>query len=165
MHIDESVNHFSSLPVEVVEYIFNFLDLKDLKECSLVNQNFGNVISGSHKLMNCFTLRIHGYNRCDSDLKEISEMGRRFQKIKFLDMVCSKMNIAVAGMEEIGRYATKVIIRYCNAPTITPILPCFPNVVKLELWSFSGSIETISPTLFPKLKHLKLHRSPNVSSI
>lgn len=129
-----------------------------------MNKNFNEVISGSRKLISRFILHISGHDE-NQHLEEIATLRRRYQKISFVNMNCSQMKIATAGIEQVGCNATEIFILASDAPKSRQLLPCFPDVVKLELCFISGSIETLSPTLFPKLKHLKLHDAVNVSTI
>lgn len=149
--------------MEVFEHILSFVNFYGLEECLLVDKTFNDIILGSPKLMNRFVFHIHGYKLKDSELKKITSMKRRYQKIKIQNMDANQLEIAIAGIQEVACKATEVRIHDCAPPVSSPLLPCFPNVVKLELKRFSGSSETLSPTLFPKLKHLKLHYASNVS--
>lgn len=163
MQIDKSVDHFSRLPVEVIEHIFNFLGVEGLMPCTLVNQHFSKVISGSRKFMSRFTLRINGYLQLDNILKGMATLRRRYQKFSFLNMDHCQMESIIARLDANLKNATEVNIFSSEAPKSRQLLSCFPNVVKLTLGYF-GSTETFSPTMFPKLKHLKLYDGVNVSS-
>lgn len=71
----------------------------------------------------------------------------------------------MAEMQKIGGNVIEVVLSFCDAPESRQLLSCFPNVVKLSLGHFYGIAETISPTLFPKLKHLQLEYPCNVSCL
>lgn len=162
------VDHFNRLPVEVLEHILSFINF-NLRECLLVNKKFKDAILGSPKLMNRFVLKIDGiidrstFNM-KNDLNELANLKRLYRKIKITNLSSKSLDTAIPGIRLAGSEATEVIIYGCGPPERKQLLPCFPNLVKLELSFSKESGETLAPTLFPKLKHLKVDGVENVSS-
>lgn len=121
-------------------------------------------MQSSRKLMSCFALNVDGNILCDKNLNGFAAMNRRYQKVKILNMSANQIEINIVGIKEAGRKATEIKIENCALLESMPLLPCFPNVVKLELGGIFGGSETLSPAAFPRLKHLKLSFGCNVSS-
>lgn len=115
--------------------------------------------------MRRFFLHINGTNVGDKDVKEIVKLRRLYQKLRIHNMTANQIETNIAAIEEIGCRVLEVKIENCSTTASRQLLPCFPNVVKLEIKNFSGSVESLSPTKFPKLKHLKLQRADNASEI
>lgn len=165
MNIEDNFDHFTRLPIEVVENIFTFIKREDLRECLLVNKIFNEIIIGSWKLMKHLTLFIDGSVRNNYKLKQIATIGRRYEKIKICNLYYQDIEIVDSGLRQIGKVATEVEILFCIVSDTKQLLSCFPNVTKLSLKKFYGSAAIISPTLFPKLKHLRLNSENSVSFV
>lgn len=159
--MQQFVNYFSRLPVEVVENIFIFLDPDSLMSWSLVDKKFNDVIRNSREVMRQFVLHIDGLK----NLEEIATFRRRYQKIKFLDTNLDKIQEALAGMQDIGCEGTEIEIVNCSLYVSSQFredLLSFSNVVRLESTALFG-IKVLGPTMFPNLKHLKIQQPWDVS--
>lgn len=162
LFIEDKKNLFDRLPVEVVEHIFTFSDLKDLKACSMVCQRFNEIISGSCKVMRRFVLHIDGkiYRRGIDhdllDLRKLAAIRRRYQRIKIVGSWEFQTKFVLAVLRENGCKVTDVKLEDCVLPKEENLLSCFPNVVKLEITGIFYYDKVVETDLLSKLKHLKL---------
>jgi hypothetical protein len=156
---------FESIPNEVLEHIFSFLDATSLKNSVLVESRWNEVISYSPKTMKTLplTVRLHRPSN-----QEITQFSRRYEAVAFKDV---KMKIPKYMAKELQRIGTQVKSLYfenCNFPKgFLKITNCFPKVTNVSVASLYGLISTSSvmlkSTTLPHLKSLRIHRVSNVS--
>lgn len=160
--IRKLTDHTAPLPVELIEYLFTFLDQYSLKNCCLVNKLFNEVIASSTKLMSRFTLSVNG-NR--SDWKEFSTLPRRYPTIEIRNLKREHYEEVFTKFQETGHTATRVISKDCDFPDGNQLLTCFPNVASLVLEDFWSIPEITEQSSLTKLEHLILCNEYNVSRL
>lgn len=109
--------------------------------------------------MKRFILHINGARFWGKEIRQIEAFCRRYLKIRIVHSDDYQIQILIDKLREIGCEGEEVRIDYCAMQGERKLLSCFPNVVKLEIAELSQndeSFEPLEPSLFRKLKHLKV---------
>ena len=181
---------FSGLPNEMVAYMLRFLDKKSLKECSLVEKRFNDIIKSNLKIMPLLPLTVRSSifpfvfreNREES-VTDILDFKRRYTDVLLIDIETYKWSIDLMnGLQIIGKDVARLTIIDCSfcLNDFGRVLKCFPNLKSLEvkqikkIFLYDDDYEEmatvnqeiiIDVSMLPKLKTLKIYEVPDVSRL
>lgn len=160
-------NLFDTLPDEILEHIFRFLDHRSLLSSLLVNKRFCEIIEESRRLMENLPFTIIMQRRIVNN-----ESHRRYTSVKFYDSFNSFCfndyfnNFVKKKLEEIA-HQVKIVeyvseqCQYTCIPyrnNLGKLLTCLP---KTEVLTISGKLKKLLTDLpqLPNLKYLKFHKA------
>jgi F-box-like len=160
---------FTTLPNEMLENIFNFLDRKSLKNALLVNSTWESIITSSQKVMKKLPLTINLSRGADN--KEIYKSNRHYQVVEFRDIKKKIPKYLIETIKTIGMNVKSVNYKNCDfnrKGNLMEASKSFPKVENIEVESERfdtrpENIVKVEAQHFPNLKTLKVKRVSCVS--